>query len=325
MGIGTKIEWADSTVNPLMGCGGCELWNPKAGVERCYAGREARRRAGNKGWPARFDEPEFFPGRIEQAIRWPDLTGKERPDKPWLNGYPRLIFLDDLSDTFTEGQDPVEWLYPLVGKMAESPHIWMFLTKRPRRMREFFGRGGYSLRNFWLGTTVTGPETVGRIDDLLTLQQVAPDALLWLSLEPLVGPVTIDKFLVAGADGRVGTNYWRQNIWVVVGGESGPAARPMHPDWARSVRDACQAAEVPFFFKQNGEWLPEAVTRPWVNSFPREYVAAGRRPPSGHVVEMCRVGRRLAGRMLDGREWVEMPSIILPHPNPLPLGEEKSV
>src|SRR5690242_2116818 len=102
MGIATDIEWCDSTLNLEMGCDGCELWNPKAGINICYAGQVTERWGGKRGWPDSFEEPKLFLDRLEPALAWPDLTGKERPHKPWLDGLPRLIFLNDMGDTFTE-------------------------------------------------------------------------------------------------------------------------------------------------------------------------------------------------------------------------------
>src|SRR5262245_31262275 len=132
----TPIAWCDSTVNLMMGCDGCELWNPAAGVRHCYAGALTGRHAGRKGWPDAFDRPALFPHRLDEALRWPDLTGKPRPGKPWLDGLPRLLFLNDMGDTFTEGL-ALDWLAPHLPRMAASPHQWLLLTKRPRRMAEF--------------------------------------------------------------------------------------------------------------------------------------------------------------------------------------------
>ena len=88
MGKHTGIEWADCSTNPIMGCSGCELYNPNPTLNHCYAATLCNRYAGRPGWPASFTTPEHFPGRIEKALKWPDLTGTDRPDKPWLNGYP---------------------------------------------------------------------------------------------------------------------------------------------------------------------------------------------------------------------------------------------
>ena len=131
----TMISWCDSTLNLMMGCGGCELWN---GARRsCYAGVMTAKYSGQKGWPSAFNSPQLFPHRLPEALAWPDLTGQDRPGKPWLNGMSRLIFLNDMGDTFTE-ELPLDWLRPHLLQMEESPHRWLILTKRPRRMRRFF-------------------------------------------------------------------------------------------------------------------------------------------------------------------------------------------
>jgi hypothetical protein len=111
MGMHAGIEYCDSTLNLEMGCDGCELWNPKAGVKQCYAGMETDRRKGGLGWPEAFEIPRIFLERLPGALKWPDLAGKARPDKPWLDGMPRIIFLDDMGDTFTESL-PDDWLAP---------------------------------------------------------------------------------------------------------------------------------------------------------------------------------------------------------------------
>ena len=111
MGIKTKIEYVDSSTNPIMGCTGCDLRE-----SHCYAATLCGRYAGQKGWPQSFDHPEHFPGRLEKAIKWKDLTGTKRPDKPWLDGYPRVIFVNDLSDGFCPDVDPGQWLVACVGK-----------------------------------------------------------------------------------------------------------------------------------------------------------------------------------------------------------------
>lgn len=124
MGIKTKIEWADSSVNPIMGCTGCALRK-----SHCYAAVLCARYAGRKGWPESFDRPEFFPGRLEKAMKWRDLTGEARSDKPWLDGLPRHIFVNDMSDGFCPDVDAWGWLLPHLDAMGKSPHVWMLLTK----------------------------------------------------------------------------------------------------------------------------------------------------------------------------------------------------
>ena len=294
MGQKTDIEWCDSTCNPAMGCDGCELWPgddaPKE-AKRCYAGTLTERYAdASKGFPIAFGKPQLFPGRIERALRWPDLTGKPRhDDKLWLDGYPRTIFLGDMGDNFTESL-PFNWMAPCVTYMQRSPHIWIMLTKRPARMFQFFQTlcdpSFYRPipRNFWLLTSVTGPENVGRIYELLKLRALGAK-VLGVSYEPAWGAVDFRPF---------------QLDWMIAGGESGPGARPSHPQWFRDVRDQCAEAGVPFFFKQWGEWLPGGQD----GEFDRD---------GSHVLncgaEPIRVGKRAAGATLDGREHREFPAV----------------
>jgi protein gp37 len=313
----TEISWSDSTINPVMGCDGCELHRAGDKESHCYAAGLVGRYKGLPGWPASFDKPEMFLKRLDTALAWPDLTGKKRPDKPWLDGYPRLIFPCDLSDPFSESL-PLGWLGPHLKRLADSPHIWIWLTKRPKRMAEFYRAVG-TPKNFWLMTSVTSAATVARAADLLTI----PDAtVLGLSMEPLLGPVDLGHILWRDCEynaltrGRDNDGGRLPHLdWVILGGESGPGARPMHPDWARSVRNQCVAAGGPFFFKQWGEWAPGY---PMINRLSPNYgkvrqvsvqLAPESRNPCAKYERMTRVGKTAAGHLLDGKEWRQMPEV----------------
>ncbi len=240
MGELTLISWCDSTCNAEMGCDGCELWN--ALRHSCYAGILTERQVAAKprnGWPPAFSIPTMFPHRIPEALHWTDLTGMKRPDKPWLDGMPRLIFLDDMGDTFTESLD-LFWLRSFLEKMERSPHQWLVLTKRPKRAEQFFHECGIP-RNVWVGTSITDQATANaRIPALLRI----PAMVTFLSCEPLLEPVELRPYL-SGLD------------WVIVGGESGDSFRQMNPEWAMDIRDSCVVEEVPFFFKQSSGWRSE--------------------------------------------------------------------
>jgi len=218
MAKGTKIEWADDTVNAEMGCDGCELWDPKHNVRMCYAGLQTQRmlsRGPLKGWPPAFDEPKIFPGRIAAAARWKDLTGTARERKPWLDGLPRTIFVNDMGDTFTASL-PDDWLAPELPIMAATPHNWILLTKRADRQREF------SLRhtlppNVWAGVSITSPQ-----DQRLRYLVQTRARVRWVSYEPMLAPVDWRPWL--SANGRVGVD------WIIVGGASGPGFQK--PVWA---------------------------------------------------------------------------------------------
>lgn len=232
MGVDTKIEWSDSTVNLMMGCDGCEL-AAKGGSGTCYAEIMTNRYGGtNKGWPTDFYKPTLFPHRLAMALKWPDLTGQPRADKPWLDGQPRHIFLDDLGDTFTESL-PLDWLAPHIPEMAASPHVWMFLTKRPDRMRRFFEGYGSIPSNFMLGTSCIA--STARLNDLCSIQ----GARLYASVEPIWREMDLSPFVEALS-------------LAIFGGESGPKAKPCHIDWIRNGIAQCRKSKAAPFVKQLG-------------------------------------------------------------------------
>lgn len=171
--------------------------------------------------------------------------------------------------------------------------------------------------NVWLGTSVENQKHADkRIPELLKCRDLAP--VLFLSMEPLLGPVDLVHTPV-----RVGGEFLGSNLtgldWIIAGGESGPHARPSHPDWFRSIRDQCQAAGVPYFFKQWGEWAPEGS--PHSDRHGRIFhdgsffamdklpTGVGRHAPPDGIAALYRVGKKAAGRLLDGREWNELPAV----------------
>ncbi|HUW30687.1 MAG TPA: DUF5131 family protein [Planctomycetota bacterium] len=339
MAIETGIQYTDSTCNPTPGCLGCELYSLDPSRNHCWAATLIRRYAGRKGWPKSFTEPEYFPGRIEKAIRWADLTGTDRPDKSWLNGLPRIIFLNDLGDTFApNAPNPETWLLPLIPAMAASPHVWLFFTKWPKRMYEFF-TAHEPPANFWGLTSVTDQKTAdARIPWLLK----TPFAVRGVSAEPLLGAIDFDyesdichcgdyvKNHGPGSDhGAVPMidSYLHDGLnWLVVGGESGPGARPMHPNNVRQLQNQCQQAGIPFFLKQLGAWVQVEAHRDsgfsggqYVTRIEQGLGFGGKIAWDGHTSSqlyrfddgmlMWRVGKHEAGRLLDGREWTEMPEV----------------
>jgi protein gp37 len=245
--IKTPIQWCDSSCNAAMGCNGCELWNPARGVRACYAGNDHDRRRGLPGWPQSFDRPELFTRRIDEACRWPDLRRRGRPGKHWLDGYPRLIFLVDEGDAFTESLS-VDWLSPFVPRMGESPHAWIVLTKRPHRMLEWVRRLAAPLPpNSWLCVSITGPATLPRLGPFRELRQALPGHVLGLSVEPLLDDVR--PALLRDWRGAV-----PEVSWVKLGGESRQRdpGRPCDLDWLRGLRDAFRGGGAAVFVKQLG-------------------------------------------------------------------------
>lgn len=269
----SKIEWTEATWNPVTGC-----TKVSPGCDNCYAETFAERWRGTAGHPYEngFDLT-LRPERLDQPLRW------KRP---------RRIFVNSMSDLFHD-DIPDSHIAEVFSVMARTPqHTYQILTKRHGRMRSLLSRPSFRdnlamwgrpwpLSNVWLGVSVENQQWADiRIPALVD----TPAAVRWLSCEPLLGSVSLLAWLNGGF-GVVAPDLH----WVVVGGESGRKSRPMHPDWARSLRDECTAAGVPFFFKQWGEWLPV-------------------RTPSGEHHE--RVGKRGAGRELDDRTWDEYPTAV---------------
>jgi protein gp37 len=253
-----------------------------------------------------------------------DLT--LRPDKlalPLTWRRPRRIFVNSMSDLF-HADVPDDYIAAVFAVMATAhQHTYQVLTKRHARMRvllassDFTGQvaehvtalggpadAGWPLRNVWLGVSV---EDQRWADTRVPALVGTPAAVRFLSCEPLLGPVDLTHITApAGAqlDCLTGDALYAPRTqainWVIVGGESGPGARPMHPTWARDLRDQCQAAHVPFLFKQWGMWRPASIL-----DRPDRPVAYREMNPGQHP--MVRVGKHAAGRVLDGRTWTEFP------------------
>lgn len=236
------------------------------------------------------------------------------------------VFSASMSD-WLDDEVPVEWLADLLDLIRQTPNLdWLLLTKRPENFRFRLNQVGWSLddkpdsdkasnelrewladwlfahrppANVWIGTSV---EDQQRADERIVQLMEIPARLRFLSCEPLLGPVDLSAFMGQAPDisgDRIETyNYGID--WVIAGGESGPKARPMHPDWARSLRDQCQASGVPFFFKQWGEWAPGHT-----EGFTERQSMTEKHWSDGNI--SVRIGKKTAGRMIDGREWNEFP------------------
>jgi protein gp37 len=238
MADSTAIEWTDATWNPVTGC-----TKISAGCDRCYAERFSERFRNTPGHPFEMGfDLTLRPERLDQPLRWRSS---------------RMIFVNSMSDLFHK-EIPPEFLSRVCDTMERAPwHTFQVLTKRSSRMRDFLGRrysGGRGPSHMWFGVSVEDGSKKSRIRHL----QETPAGVRFLSIEPLIGPM--GRLDLADID------------WVIVGGESGPGARPMERSWVREVRDQCLARGVAFFFKQWG----------------------GLRPKSG-------------GRELDGHEWNQFP------------------
>ena len=312
----TKIEWT-ATVNPDGTVTQGRTWNPtrgcalvSEGCRHCYAMKFAHRFSG-AGRP--------YEGLTEIGPDGPRWTGKvvtlpDRLDEPRSWRKPSRIFVNSMSDLFHEDV-PEEFIGHVFTTMFRCrQHTFQILTKRPAEMLDLIGNaetrwgpfaeGHWPLPNVWLGVSVEDQKTA---DERIPLLLQTPAAVRFVSYEPAIGPVEFDC-----GPGKAGPHrYFSAEIdhpedaridWVICGGESGPGARPMHPDWARSARDQCVAAGVPFFFKQHGAWLHrDAMTDQQFQLIDQVENLANTSQ------EYFRVGKKAAGRLLDGREWNELP------------------
>ncbi|HWR66089.1 MAG TPA: phage Gp37/Gp68 family protein [Bellilinea sp.] len=296
----TTIEWADEVWNPVTGC-----TKVSQGCKNCYAERVAERFWGER----KFTDVRMHPERLEDPLHWKK---------------PRRVFVNSMSDLF-HPDVPFDFIDRVFAVMALCPqHTFLVLTKRPERMVAWFrdissttrstwvwsemGRllnankvryPEWPLPNVWMGVSVEDQKAA---DERIPLLLQTPAAVRFISAEPLLGPVDLRRGIYSTSpDGESrGTSVEGLN-WVICGGESGSNARPMHPDWVRGLRDQCQAAGVPFFFKQWGEWAPDCLCDT------KEAHKTIDRPQPGHIGCMFRCGKKAAGRLLDGHEWNEYP------------------
>lgn len=240
----TSIEYADSSVNPVMGCEGCELWKKGAGGP-CYALNMIAEARGSKGYPKHPEEPTTFEGRMEKAISMMDLTGKKRDHKPWLDGMARHIFVSDMGDQFGK-KIPWQWtadnvVTPMKSKKGMRHRYYLF-TKCASNMAGFIDwyrstQGDLPSNVIWI-VSVTSMQTIKRLDTLLAVDGI----LRGVSYEPALGPVNLRPSLTTA----------KNNLdWCVAGQLSGRLfKKPFDLDWIRDVRDTCEEWEIGFFLKQ---------------------------------------------------------------------------
>lgn len=313
----TSIEWTDATWNPAVGCS-----KVSPGCDHCYAAGVASRgmQSAHRGLAVRGEwtgEVRILPDRLDTPLAW---------------HRPRRVFVGSMTDLF-HPDVPASFIEAVFGVMAAaSRHTFQVLTKRPQRMAELLthwdadrlaavaavavgedpARGtelfpfSWPLPNVWIGTSIESDRYAWRAERL----RATPAAVRFLSCEPLLGP--LPSLDLTGID------------WVIAGGESGHGARPMHPDWVRDLCDRCTTAGIPFLFKQWGAWVPyEPDAQPPFFASQNGDLIDGHHMPSaltdgdpidgwwwpdaGEDAVYRHVGKKVAGRELDGRTWDEFP------------------
>lgn len=370
----STIEWTDATWNPVTGCTlvsegcrHCYAATLAATRLRNHPSRKGLARINAAGEAKFTGEVRFNAQWLDQPLRW------TRPRRIFVCAHGDL-FHESVPDEWIDRVFAVMALAPqhtfqVLTKRPERARAyfdfdegygrWGFIEHEARRILDRLGKrqpqrktlahyGGRNLPHVWLGTSIEDQATADtRIPHLLA----TPAAVRFASAEPLLGPMDIRPWIgtspYVGASTYGGKDGLRRcdlsgNTgllhWVIVGGESGRNARPMHPDWARSLRDQCQSAGVAFFFKQHGEWLPFGqsgftawhahtnthgdLRKPKGKWWGHAYFNDGAGGPSTHAfgpvetmmidnrgMQAVRIGKKSAGRLLDGREWSQMPGV----------------
>lgn len=347
MAENTKIEWADHTFNPWMGCTKVSL-----ACDHCYAEVSTPSRTMRVSWGAGQPRIRTSPGNWKLPERW--------NAKAERLGVRYRVFCASLADVF-DNEVPVQWRRDLFDLIAATPNIdWLLLTKRIGNARNIHGEAYLdSARawppNVWIGATICNQEEADR--DIPKLLRV-PAAKRFLSIEPLLGSINLRSLPYGEGEAdclkpalwadeienwRGTSDTWEEDFedwyevtvaeavgqmhpgvdWVIVGGESGPQARPMHPDWAWDLKNQCEAAGVPYMFKQWGEWMPESAmsheqrmkdqgqveclylkldgSTHWVDEDDHT-------PYDASDVRVVKVGKKAAGRLLDGRTYDGVPA-----------------
>lgn len=327
MGFKTFIEWCHHTFNPWVGCTKVSL-----GCKFCFAERDMDHRRhfvkwGPGGLRRRTSEQYW-----KQPLKW-DQDAASR-------GVRERVFCASLADVFEDVRPELTpWRLDLFDLIRQTPNLdWLLLTKRPQEFYPILTEvvnlalllrktrqddsyedlikwltawaAGSPPENVWMGTSVEDQDAVNkRVPELLKIWA----RVRFLSVEPLLDGVNITKIPFPGSHYKVIhplDGLWSMPDcdgdypsihWVICGGESGSDARPMTLSWARSVRDQCASAGIPFLFKQWGEWCPTNQLAPSVNQGGRKFFS-----PPGDCV-MLRVGKKAAGRSLDGRTHDEYP------------------
>lgn len=276
MGENTKIEWATHTFNPWWGC-----VKVSEACKHCYAEAWSKR-VGQAVWGPQSDRRFFTDQHWKAPITW-NRKAEGATVRP-------RVFCASMADVFEDREELSPWRNKLWDLIEATPNLdWLLLTKRPQNVKRLAGWTDNWPENVWLGTTV---ELQKRADELLPHLAAVPAKVRFISAEPLLGPLDLEPYLAESID------------WLITGGESGPKARPASPAWFRSLLTQCMANDVAFHFKQWGDWAPgDGINLPQRKALREQIAADGTR--------MVRVGKKIAGRNLDGAEWNGLPQTVV--------------
>lgn len=268
MAKNSRIEWTNHTFNPWWGC--VKL---SPACKHCYAESWAKR-VGQSVWGINADRRFFGDKHWAEPLKWDKAAA--------ASGERARVFCASMADVFEDRRDLDPARRQLWELIEATPNLdWLLLTKRPELVMRMAPWGDHWPTNVWIGTTVELQQyAVERLPHLIEI----PAAVRFISAEPLLGPIDIRP--------------WVENLdWVITGGESGPKARPSSPSWFRDLLNACMAADIKFHFKQWGDWAPgQGIS-----------LAKARAERVEDGTTMIRVGKKVAGRQLDGEVWDGLP------------------
>jgi len=279
MAKNSAIEWTHHTFNPWWGC-----TKVSPGCKHCYAETWARR-VGADVWGPNAPRREPSDNYWKQPLAW---------NAALRDGQRERVFCASMADVFEDRRDldgKRERLWKLIDA---TPRLdWLLLTKRPHKVRELAPYGDAWPHNIWLGATAENQKWFDK-----RMHQLAgnPAKVLFLSCEPLLGAVDLSAWISLARRGEL-----RLVDWIIAGGESGGKARPMNPEWPRALRDQCLEAGINFHFKQHGNW--REVKPHQVNGYASKTLFLS----NGDRIMVANMGKKKAGRVLDGRTWDDFP------------------
>jgi len=266
----SRIEWTTHTFNPWWGC-----VKMSPACKHCYAESWAKR-VGHSVWGPGTDRRFFGDSHWAEPMKWNAEAAATKMRA--------RVFCASMADVFEDRPDLDESRVRLWHLIEKTPSLdWLLLTKRPDRVNECTPWGDRWPQNVWIGTTIENQEWA---DERLPELAKIPAVVRFVSAEPLLGPIELGR--------------WAQSIdWVITGGESGPKARPSSPSWFRMLLNQCMAAEISFHFKQWGDWAPGQGIN----------LAKQRSASVEDGTTMVRIGKKSAGRALDGMTWDGLPRL----------------
>lgn len=271
MGRNSSIEWTTHTFNPWWGC-----VKVSPACKHCYAEAWSKR-VGQAVWGINAERRFFGDRHWAEPLRWDAAAA--------ASGERARVFCASMADVFEDRRDLDDSRGRLWELIEATPNLdWLLLTKRPEMISSMAPWGNEWPANVWMGTTVEDQEWA---EERLNHLAAIPSAVRFVSAEPLLGPLDLSAWLASGID------------WVITGGESGPRARPSSPSWFLKLMNQCMAAEVAFHFKQWGDWGPgQGIS-----------LAKARAEQAADGTPMLRVGKKAAGRVLQGAVWDELPKV----------------